>query len=320
MTLEAYVLGTSGSLPLPYRSLTSVLLRHDGKAILFDCGEGMQTALKSLQLRWKQLDLVVISHSHADHVTGLPGLLMLSSQVKRETPLRIICPPEVKQFIEATIRTLGIYINYEIVYTLLNTTATKQDNTPAPHTTLVHQDKHFSIECFCGVHTRDVWGFVFKEHPRPGKFFLEKAIAQKVPRGVLWSQLQRGQSVVLEDGRTIDPRQVCGPVRAGRKVVYLTDTRPIPEFSQVFSNSDLVLCEGMFLREHQQAAEEKKHMAGYEAAELLAHADGVRQAGLLHFSPRYTKRNILQIEEEAKAIFPRVFSCTDKLYIDIPFT
>ena len=115
MNLEAFILGCGGMMPLPYRHLTSVLLRREGHLFLFDCGEGTQVALRRLNLRWKRIDTIFISHTHADHITGLPGLLMLSSQVDREEPMYIIGPPKVAEYVETSRRVLDMYINYKII-------------------------------------------------------------------------------------------------------------------------------------------------------------------------------------------------------------
>ena len=106
MNLEVFVLGTGGMMPLPHRFLTSVLVRRDGDLLLFDCGEGTQVALRSLNLRWKKISSIFISHTHADHVTGLPGILMLSSQVDRDEPLYIYGPPKIKDYIESSKKVL----------------------------------------------------------------------------------------------------------------------------------------------------------------------------------------------------------------------
>ena len=115
MNLEVFILGCGGMMPLPRRHLTSVLLRREGDLLLFDCGEATQISLKKLNLRWKNISTIFISHTHADHVTGLPGILMLSSQVDRTEPLYIIGPPKIKEFVETSIKVLDMYINYDII-------------------------------------------------------------------------------------------------------------------------------------------------------------------------------------------------------------
>jgi ribonuclease Z len=115
MSLEAFVLGTGGMMPLPYRHLTSVMVRREGELFLFDCGEATQIALKKLNLKWKKISAIFISHTHADHITGLPGILMLSSQVDRTEPLMIFGPPKVKEFYVSMKKSLDMFINYPIV-------------------------------------------------------------------------------------------------------------------------------------------------------------------------------------------------------------
>ena len=115
MNLEAFVLGCGGMMPLPYRHLTSVLLRREGDLFLFDGGEGTQVSLRKLNLRWKKINAIFVSHTHADHVTGLPGLLMLSAQVDRDDPLYIFGPPKIAEYIESSRKVLDMYINYEII-------------------------------------------------------------------------------------------------------------------------------------------------------------------------------------------------------------
>lgn len=311
MQLESFVLGTSGSLPLPRRSLTSILLRREGDEILFDCGEGMQISLRIMHVRWKNLKVICISHSHADHVTGLPGILMLSSQVEREKPLLIVCPYAVKQYIETTKEYLGIYLNYKIQYCVL------EDIREG----VVFEDKMcgYYIYAFQGNHTRPVWGFIMQEHDRPGRFYPEQAKSLQIPVGHLWAELQRGRTIVV-DGKTINPQQVLGETRPGRKIVYVTDTRPSKSISHHMSNSDMVFCEAMFKHEHIEQAQEKKHMTSIEAASMIKAAGGVKQAGLLHFSPRYSYIDIQALESEAQKIYEPIFCCKERSCIEIPYS
>ena len=163
MNLEAFVLGCGGMMPLPYRHLTSVLLRRDGDLFLFDCGEGTQVSLKRLNLKWKKIDAIFISHTHADHVTGLPGMLMLSAQVDRTEPLYIYGPPKVKEYVETSRQVLDMYINYPIII--------KEITAPC----VVHEGKDFYIRAFPLSHTKTCVGYTLEELDRPGEFNPEKA-------------------------------------------------------------------------------------------------------------------------------------------------
>ena len=179
MNLEVFSLGTSGMMPLPGRFLTSALVRRDGELFLFDCGEGTQVSLKMLNLRWKKISAIFISHMHADHVTGLPGLLMLSSQVDREDPLYIYGPSRLGDYIDSSRKILDMYINYEIKFIPVE---------PGE----IYRGEDFSINCFPLDHTKPCVGYSLVEDSRKGEFYPEKALALGVPKGPLFGRLQRG--------------------------------------------------------------------------------------------------------------------------------
>ncbi|MDR2110506.1 MAG: ribonuclease Z, partial [Spirochaetaceae bacterium] len=219
MNLEAFILGCGGMMPLPNRHLTSVLLRREGELFLFDGGEGTQVSLRRLNLRWKKITAIFISHTHADHVTGLPGLLMLSSQVDRNEPLYIFGPPRIAEYIETSRRVLDMYINYEIVV----------EEITAPG--IVYRGEGFHIRAFPLRHTKPCMGYAFEEALRPGEFHPEKALNLGVPRGPLWSRLQSGETVKTADGAEVSPDQVLGHPRLGRKFTFVTDTLAFPEIA-----------------------------------------------------------------------------------------
>ena len=307
MNLEAFVLGCGGMMPLPNRHLTSVLLRREGELFLFDCGEGTQVALRKLNLRWKKISVIFISHTHADHVTGLPGLLMLSSQVDRDEPLYIIGPPRIADYIEASRRVLDMYINYEIVV--------KEISGPG----IVYQGNGFLVRSFPLRHTKPCYGYTLEEEPRPGEFYPEKAAALNVQRGPLWSQLQNGITVKSTEGMEVKPDMVLGPPRSGRKFSFVTDTLAFPEIAKEVSGSDLFVCEGMFEKELIDDAKEKKHMTAEEAANIALAAGGIKKLALIHYSPRYTEYNLKQLLKEAQAVFPGSVLSRDRSVYPIEF-
>ncbi len=270
MNLEAYVLGCGGMMPLPYRHLTSVLLRREGSLFLFDAGEGTQVSLRRLNLRWKKINAIFISHTHADHVTGLPGLLMLSSQVDRDDPLYIYGPPRIAEYIEENRRVLDMYINYEIVVKEIREQG------------VCYEEEDFSVRAFYLNHTKPCLGYVLEEKKRPGEFSPEKAVSLKVPRGPLWSALQGGQSVTASDGSTVNPNQVLGPERSGRKFSFVTDSLYMPEIAREVADSDLFVCEGMFEHALLDTAVEKKHMTALQAGKIAQAAGGVKKLLLIH--------------------------------------
>lgn len=305
MNLEVFILGTGGMMPLPSRHLTSVLVRREGDLFLFDCGEGTQIALRKLNLRWKKISAIFISHTHADHVTGLPGILMLSSQVDRDEPLYIYGPPRIKEYIESSRKVLDMYINYEIVVVEIHEPG------------IVHRGDGFSIRSFPLRHTKPCVGYVLEEDERPGVFFPEKALELGVPRGPLWAQLQQGDPVPGDDGEIVTSGQVMGNPRPGRKFGFITDTGYVEEVYREVSKSDLLICEGMFTSDLEESAREKKHLTAAQAATIALKAE-VERMGLIHYSPRYNKKDLARLLTEAQEIFPSTFLSRDGQALELP--
>lgn len=307
MNLEAFVLGSGGMMPLPQRSLTSVLVRREGELFLFDGGEGTQVSIRRLNLRWKKITAIFVSHMHADHVTGLPGILMLSSQVDREEPLYIFGPPRIAEYIEQSRRVLDMYINYEIVV--------REFTGPE----VLWKGDGFTIRNFPLRHTKPCYGYTLEEEARPGAFHPERALELGVPRGPMWSTLQGGSPVELPGGATVRPEEVMGQARAGRKFSYVTDSLYFPEIAKEVSGSDLLICEGMFETALQESAAEKKHMTAEQAARVAREAGGVKKLGLIHYSPRYTERDLKRLQDEARAVFPETVLTKDRMAFPIEY-
>ena len=307
--MESFILGTGGMMPLPKRNLTSMLLRREGELFLFDCGESTQVSLRQLNLKWKKITVILISHTHADHITGLPGILMLSSQVERDEPLVIIGPPKVREYVESSRKVLDMYINYPIEIREIETPGVPQE---------VYRGEGYSIRSFPLRHSRVCVGYSLVEDARPGVFYPEKAIEEGIPRGPLWGRLQHGESIILDDGRCIEPSQVIGVPRSGRKVSYVTDTAWKESILAEVEGSDLLVCEGMFGEDLAESAAEKKHLTARQAGQLAIQAGSVKRMGLIHYSPRYTDRELKQLRNEAREFFPDAFLCRDRMVIQIP--
>lgn len=306
MNLEAFILGCGGMMPLPYRHLTSVLLRREGDLFLFDGGEGTQVSLRKLNLRWKKINAIFVSHTHADHVTGIPGILMLSSQVDRDDPLYIFGPPKIAEYIETSRNVLDMYINYKIIV--------KEITEPG----IIYSGEDFDVRAFPLQHTKTCVGYTLEEHPRPGAFNPEKAIEKKVPCGPLWSKLQSGVSVLSNDNLEVHPEDVLGAPRKGRKFSYVTDTKYIPSIATEVSGSDLLVCEGMFEHELTATAAEKKHMTAIQAGNVARDAH-VKKMALIHYSPRYTDNDLKLLLTEAQSVFPETVLSRDRMVIPIEY-
>lgn len=306
MNMEAFILGCGGMMPLPYRHLTSVLLRREGNLFLFDCGEGTQVSLRRLNLKWKKIDAIFISHTHADHVTGLPGILMLTAQVDRTEPLYIYGPPKIKEYVETSRKVLDMYINYPIIV--------QEITAPC----VVHSGKDFYIRAFPLEHTKTCVGYTLEELDRPGEFNPQKAKELGVPCGPLWSQLQQGFEVQTPEGNTVKPEQVLGKKRSGRKFSFVTDTLYKSDIAPEVKGSDLLICEGMFENELIDQAKEKKHMTASQAATIARDAD-VRRMCMIHYSPRYTDRELEKLLEQAREVWPKAELSRDRMNIEIPY-
>lgn len=308
MSLEVFVLGTGGMMPLPHRFLTSALVRREGDLFLFDCGEGTQVSLKKLNLRWKKINAILISHTHADHITGLPGMLMLSAQVDREEPLYLIGPPRLKEYYEVNRRALEMYINYEVIVQEIS-------NPQIPQVVL--QGDGYRIRSFPLNHSRVCVGYTLEEDARPGQFHPEKARDLGVPVGPLFSVLQRGEAVTLGDGRRVRPEEVLGPPRSGRKFAYVTDTAPLETIAAEVAGADLLLCEGMFTADLEASAKEKKHLTSLQAGQIARQAQ-VASMGLFHYSPRNNERDLKVLLAETRTVFDKAFLARDGQIIDLP--
>jgi len=294
-------------MPLPNRHLTSVLLRREGELFLFDCGEGTQVSLRRLNLKWKKISVIFISHTHADHVTGIPGLLMLSSQVDRDDPLYIIGPPRIAEYIESSRRVLEMYINFEIVV--------QEITSPG----IVYRGDGFHVRCFPLKHTKPCYGYTLEEDIRSGEFHPQKAQELNVPMGKLWGKLQKGEMVKSADGKDVYPDDVLGPPRSGRKFSFVTDSLAFPEISAHVTGSDLFICEGMFEKELAEDAHEKKHMTVDEAAHLAAASQDIKKLALIHYSPRYNDYELKQLLKEAREIFPDTVLTRDRMLFPIEY-
>lgn len=284
--LDVCLLGCGGMMPLPERWLTSLMTRFNGSSLLIDCGEGTQIAMREAGLSPNPIDTICFTHYHADHISGLPGLLLGMGNADRTEPVNMIGPRGLERVVSA-LRIIAPELPFEIRYREL----CEKDEYIESH--------GYHIHAFKVNHNVTCYGYVL-EIPRAGRFDAEAAKAANIPLKA-WNPLQKGQVVTI-DGNTYTPDMVMGPPRQGIKVTYCTDTRPTEAIAEAAADSDLFICEGMYGDHDKDTdARRKKHMTFYEAANLAKKAK-VKELWLTHFSPsmpdgrRYMK--------EVRGIFP----------------
>lgn len=267
--LDVCLLGTGGMMPLPYRWLTSLLTRYNGSSLLIDCGEGTQVAMKKAGFSAKPIDVMCFTHYHADHISGLPGMLLTMGNAERVEPLTMIGPKGLERVVEA-LRTIAPELPFEIRYIEID----------GPGMTV--ELNGYVIHAFRVNHNVACYGYTL-EIKRAGLFHVEAASKLPIPRNY-WGKLQHGE-VVEYEGEIYTPDMVMGAPRKGIKLTYCTDTRPTQSLVESARGSDLLICEGMYAEPEKLAkAKQYKHMTFYEAARVAKDADA-KEMWLTHFSP-----------------------------------
>lgn len=293
--------------PMPDRFLASMAVKVGGRTVLFDAGEGTQIAWKRAHLGMRGWDLLAVTHLHADHVLGIPGLLMLRAQVDDPGPLTLVGPPGLEEFVRFNIELLEYVLTFQLDFV----------EWPGDGTGVAYADDTLCLHWAPLQHTRFCLGYRLEEPNRPGRFDPQRAKNAGVPEGPLWGRLQHGETVITPAGDTVHPEQILGPDRRGRRVAYVVDTRPTNNILNLCSEADLAVLEGMFLPEDAHHAAAKGHMTVTEAASLALWAR-VSRALLTHISPRYTLADLPRLEAAARAVYNPVRMGRDLDQVTIP--
>lgn len=299
--IDVCLLGTGGMMPLPQRALTSLMIRYNGRNILIDCGEGTQIAVKKCGWSFKHIDVICFTHFHADHISGLPGLLLTLGNAERTEPLLIIGPRRLEKVVNS-LRVIAPELPFPIEFHELQEAE--------------EQISIFGLKlhAFRVNHNVTCYGYSI-ELDRVGKFDMEKAKKNQVPMPC-WSPLQK-QKTFLYEGISYTQDMVLGAVRKGLKLTYCTDTRPTESIVTNARGADLFICEGMYGEDgKEEKAREYKHMTMYEAAELAKRA-AVQELWLTHYSPSLVYPE--QYEKKVKQIFPNTVISRDGRIQELKF-
>lgn len=304
MTLRVTFLGTSAAIPTTERNPSSVFVNREGDRLLFDVGEGTQRQMMRFGTGFG-IDEIFLTHLHGDHVLGLPGLLQTWEFTERTDPVMIFTPRGMGSRVEKFLAALKDEPSYGVSIREVD-----------PDTTVMTRDS-YEIRTFRTDHRTTGVGYSLIEYERKGRFDRERAEELGVPVGPKFSQLHSGHPVELEDGTVVEPEQVVGQPRPGRKVVYTGDTRPTDSVVNAASGADLLIHDATFTDEHADRARETAHSTAREAGEIAARA-GAKRLALTHISSRYTGRAPGHEEQASAAYDGEVFLATDGRECDVP--
>lgn len=299
--IDVCLLGCGGMMPLPYRWLTSMMVRYNGMSILVDCGEGTQIAMKEKGWSPKPIDVICFTHFHADHISGLPGMLLSMGNADRTEPVRLIGPKGLTSVV-SSLRCIAPELPFRVICEEIQ--ETEQD----------FEVGGLKLHAFKLSHSIPCYGYSLSLD-RAGRFDAARAKEQGIDLKY-WNRLQHGESIDLGD-RILTPEMVMGPSRKGLKVTYATDSRPVDSIWRNAMDSDLFICEGMYGDlEKEDHARANKHMTFYEAAELARKASPKR-LWLTHYSPSLTRPEPYM--KAVKEIFPGAVAGKDGMSMELCF-
>jgi len=299
--LSLVFLGTGGSWPSVQRNVSATALKRGSEILLFDCGEGTQRQFQKSSLSYMQISMVFITHFHGDHFLGLPGLIQTLQLNDRKKPLHIYGPRGIHGLVEQVVH-LGYFSpSFSIVSHEVNDGDTLEFD-------------GFCIKVLQVQHNVPTIAYSYEESLRAGKFNKQKALQLGVPEGRLFSQLQQGKSVTLENGCIVHSKEVLGAPRPGRKIVFSGDTVPVKAMVAFAMHADVLIHEATFVSEMEETANEYGHSTARQAA-VIAKKAQVKQLYLTHISPRYMDPKVVQ--NDAKTVFPHSYVPMDFEEVEI---
>jgi len=298
--MKLVFLGTSAAQPTENRGLSCICLERDGEILMFDAGEASQISFMKSGLGWNKKMKLFVTHLHGDHCIGILGLLQTMSMQNRTKALEIFGPKGIEEFIGANIKVLNFGLSFPVLISII-----KEGK--------IFEDEKYAMYVCKANHSVTAFSYLFKEKDKPGRFNLEKAKQLKIPEGKLWSDLQKGNKIII-NGKTINPNQVLGEKRSGKKIGISGDTMPTSELERFFENCDYLVFDSTFLEEEKLKAQETCHSTAKQAATLGKNAK-VKNLILTHFSARY--KDEIEHLKEAQEIHNSVMTASDLLEIEI---
>jgi ribonuclease Z len=298
--MKLVFLGTSAAQPTENRGLSCICLEKDGEILMFDAGEAAQISFMKSGLGWNKKMKLFVTHMHGDHCVGILGLLQTMSMQNRTETLEIFGPKGIEEFIAANIKILNFGLSFPILITTI-----KEGK--------IFEDEKFSMYVCKANHSVTAFSYLFEEKDKPGRFNLDKAKQLEIPEGKLWSELQKGNEIIINQ-KIIKPEQVLGEKRPGKKIGISGDTMPTQELEKFFEDCDYLVFDSTFLDEEKLRAQETCHSTAKQAATLGKNAK-VKNLILTHFSARY-KDEIGHLKE-AQEIHNSVITARDLLEVEI---
>ena len=298
--MKLVFLGTSAAQPTERRGLSCICLERDGEILMFDAGESAQISYMKSGLGWNKKMKIFVTHLHGDHCVGILGLLQTMSMQNRTETLEIFGPSGIEEFISANIKVLNFGLSFPVLINII-----KDEK--------IIDNEKFSIYTCKANHSITAYSYLFKEKDKPGRFNVEKAKKLGIPKGELWRKLQNGNQIE-NNGKTINPEQVLGEKRPGKKIGISGDTMPTDELEKFFNECDYLVFDSTFLDEEKQRAQDTCHSTAKQAATLGKNAK-IKNLILTHFSTRY-KDEVGHLNE-AREIHNSVITARDLLEIEI---
>jgi len=306
-------LGTSSGVPTLTRNVSSLALKlsQSSEVWLFDCGEGTQHQLIKSNIKSSQIKKIFITHMHGDHVYGLPGLLATLGLSGKSNGIEIYGPSELRGFITSALRSSYCKLSFPLHFVEVEDYALQNK--------ILFESNKIEVSCACLKHRLPAYGYRVREKDKPGIFDIKKAKLMNIPPGPIYSELQKGKTIELDDGRSFNGKEFCGPARKGEIFVYCTDTVFSESAVSLSKNADLLVHESTFSKEDEKMAHEKLHSTTIMAAKT-ALLSNTKKLIITHFSPRYTNKSLItpiDLLKEAQKIFPNTYLAKDFLTAEI---